>query len=249
MTRSICAVCALALIAGPARAGDVKDPATILDKAIKALGGANALAKVKAYTWKSKGTISLGGNDSEFTLQGALRGIDHARQEFELNINDMKVVGLTVIAGDKGWRKFGDMSMELDKDALGNEKRNVYLLAIPTTLLPLKDKGFKLEPGGEDKVNGKPAVGIKATAPDGKDFTLYFDKESGLPAKQVAKVIGFMGEEAAQETTYADWKEFQGIKKATKLETKRDGARFVEQTITEFRVLDKVEDKLFAEPQ
>ena len=53
-----------------------------------------------------------------------------------------------------------------------------------------------------------------------------FDKESGLPVKQVAKVLGFQGQEYTAETTFADYKDFDGIKKATKIEVKRDGETF-----------------------
>jgi hypothetical protein len=78
---------------------------------------------------------------------------------------------------------------------------------------------------------------------------LFFDKESGLPVKSVAKVRGFMGEEFTQETTFGGYKDFDGIKKATQIENKRDGQAFVKLEITEFKVLDKVEDKTFAQPE
>jgi hypothetical protein len=139
--------------------------------------------------------------------------------------------------------------MELEGDALANEKRQVYLQAIPSLLVPLKGKGFKLESAGEEKVGDKPAAGIKVTGPDGKDFTLYFDKESGLPAKLVAKVIGFGGEEFTQTTIYTEYKDFDGIKKAIKAESKRDGEDFIKSEITEFKVLDKVDPKAFSEPE
>ncbi len=138
----------------------------------------------------------------------------------------------------------------MDDDALANQKRNTYLRVLPVTLVPLKGKDFKLEAAGEEKVDGKPAVGIKVTGPDQKDFTLYFDKESGLPVKLVAKVVGFQGNEYTQETTYKDYKDFDGIKKATKVESKRDGEDFIKSEITEFKVLDKdkVDPKTFSEP-
>ena len=78
---------------------------------------------------------------------------------------------------------------------------------------------------------------------------MYFDKESGLPVQVVAKVTGFMGEEFTQETTYSDYKEFSGIKKATRATSKRDGEKFIETEITEFKVLDKVDPKTFEEPK
>jgi hypothetical protein len=230
----------------PARADDAN---AILDKAIKALGGEEKLAPVKAAAWKGKGKINLGGNESEFTNEMTVQGLDHSRGAFEGDFMGNKVKGVTVMAGDKGWRKFGDMKMELDKDALANEKRSLYLQIVPVTLLPLKGKGFKVEMAAEEKVGGKPAAGIKVTGPDSKDFKLYFDKESGLPVKLVAKVMGFMGEEFTQETTYGDYKDFDGIKKATKIESKRDGEKFIDAQITEFKVLDKVDPKTFAEPE
>jgi hypothetical protein len=236
-------------LGGTVRAGDGKDGQAAVDKAIKALGGADKLGKVQAFAWKGKGKIVFGGNENDFGLQVTAQGVDHFRQDFEGDFNGTPVKGVTVLAGDKGWRKFGDMDMELTGPMLDNEKRSVYMQVIATNPTALKSKGFKVQAGGEVKVDGKPAVGVKVTGPDGKDFQLFFDKESGLPVKMVAKVAGFKGEEATQETTYANYKEFDGIKKATKVATKRDGERFIEVEVTEFRVLDKVDAKTFTEPQ
>jgi hypothetical protein len=120
---------------------------------------------------------------------------------------------------------------------------------IPITMLPLKGNGFKYEATGEEKVGDKPAVVLKVTGPDGKDFSLYLDKESGLPVKLVAKVLGFQGDEFTSETTYANYKDFGGIKKATKIEVKRDGEPFQNWEISEFKVLDKVDAETFTEPK
>jgi hypothetical protein len=251
MTRLIGAALVLALVSGPggtARAAD-KDTDAVLDKAVKALGGADNLAKAKAATWKTKGNLSIMGTDNPFTTHATVQGIDHFRQVFEGEFGGNKIEAVGVVAGDKGWRKFADNVMALDKDALANEKRTVYLNVIPMTILPLKGKGFKVEAAGEEKVADKPAAVLKVTPPDGKDFNLYFDKASGLPVKLVAKVVGFMGEEFTQETTYADYKEMGGIKKATKVSSKRDGEKFIDATVTEFKPLDKVDPKTFEEPK
>jgi hypothetical protein len=252
MSRFLGAVFLALLVSGlgsPGRAEGDKDAGAVLDKAIKALGGEEKLRAVKAVTWKSKGTLTLGDNASEFTSQTTVQGLDHFRQEFEGEFMGNKVKGVTVLSGDKGWRKFGDMGMEMDKDAVANQKRNVYLQTVVVTLLPLKGKEFKVKAAGEEKVNEKPAAVLAVTGPDGKDFKMYFDKESGLPVKQVAKVAGFGGDEFTQETTLGGYKDFDGVKKATKIEAKREGKKFLEQELTEFKVLDKVDPKTFAEPQ
>ena len=51
------------------------------------------------------------------------------------------------------------------------------------------------------------------------------------------------------ETTFGDYKDFGGIKKATKIEVKRDGEPFQKMEVTEFKVLDKVDPETFTEPK
>jgi hypothetical protein len=251
MTRFLSALTVAFLVfsfVGTARARDDKDVNAVLDKAIKALGGEEKLSKVHAATSKGKGTFSFNGMDNEFKSQTTVQGLDHYRSEFEGEFGGNTIKGATVLAGDKGWRSFGDTT-ELDKEGLANEKRTVYLQIIPMTVLPLKGKDFKVEAAGEDKVGDKPAVVLKVTPPDGKEFKIYFDKESGLPVRTVGKVVDFMGNEFEMETTLSDFKEFDGIKKATKSESKRGGERFLSVQLTEFKVLDKVDPKTFSEPK
>lgn len=253
MTRLIGVLFAVALTLGlrsPVWAADApQDPTPILDKAITALGGQEKLGKIQAVSWTAKGTISFNGSDNAFTSASVGQGIDHFRQEFEGDFGGNPVQGVTVLAGDKGWRNFGDNHSELDKDALANEKRTAYLALIPVTIVPLKASGFKVETIADAPVNGKPAAGVKVTPPDGKEFSLYFDKESGLPVRLVAKVAGFMGDEFTQDTTFSDYQDMGGIKKATKLQSKRDGEKFIDQQISDFKVLDTVDAKTFAPPQ
>src|ERR1700722_10577490 len=82
---------------GPARADDL-DTKSILDKAIKALGGEEKLAKVAAYSWKSEGTVNFNGNENEIKTHLTVKGLDHFRREFG---ND-DFHGVVVLAGDKG---------------------------------------------------------------------------------------------------------------------------------------------------
>ena len=250
MKRFLLAAFAIMFVSATAslvRAADT-EPSAVLDKAIKALGG-EKLDKVNAISWKSKVAITFNDNTNEFTSHSTLQGLDHYRSEMDGEFGGNPVKGVTVFNGDKGWRKFGENKMELEGDALANQKRQIYLQVIPALPTLLKGKGFKLAAAPEEKVDGKPAAGIKVTAPDGKDFTLYFDKETGLPAKLVAKVSGFQGDEFTMETSFQDYKEFDGIKKATKTESKRDGQAFVKGEISEFKVLDKVDPKIFSEPE
>jgi hypothetical protein len=236
---------ALVLLVGqldrPALAGDDKEVNAILDKAIKALGGEKQLIDFKAATWKSKGKMIFGGNENPMDAQITIEGLKRYRNEYVAEFNGNEVKGVNVLNGDKGWRAVGGNLMELDENGLVRTKRTLYLQMIPTTILPLKSEDFQVEKAGDEV--------LKITGPDKIEFKLYFDKKTGLPAKVVADVQGFQGEEVTQETTFSDYKDFDGIKKATKAVTSLDGETFHEEQVTEFRLLKKVDPERFAEPK
>jgi outer membrane lipoprotein-sorting protein len=220
-------------------ADDSKEATAIIDKAVKALGGEEKLSKIKGMSWKSKGTFTFGENESHFTGKSTVSGADRLRTDFEGDFGG----GVIVVNGDKGWRKIGDNKVAIEGDGLVSEKRNL----IPATILPLKDKKYKLSIAAEETIDGKAAVGVKVAGPDKKDFTLYFDKQSGLPVRMVA-MVEFMGMEFTQETNYSDYKEADGIKKAMKTTVKNNGQKFLSIELSDVKVLDKVDDKDFSEP-
>lgn len=251
MKRFFLAILVVAFVyaGAPSLRADDKEVKAILDKALKALGGEDKLAKAKALSFEAKGTITIGNNDNEVSTKATVQGLVQRRAEFEGEFNGNRIKGVTVISNDKGWRKFGDMTTDLDAAALANEKRAIYLQIVPMTIVPLKGEGFKVESAGEENIGEKPAVTVKVTGPDGKDFKLSFDKQSGLPVKVVARVAGFQGQEFTQETTFSDYQDSDGIKRAGKVEASRDGQKFLTQKITSFKVLDKVDPKTFDQPE
>ena len=250
MKRSLGMLVVAALLSGPGSASraDENDATPILEKAIAALGGEAKLAKAAKATWKTKGTLTINDNDNPIKGTTTVEGIDKHRGEFEAEFNGNPFKGVTIVNGNKGWRKFGDDLQDLEGEMLAGARHSAYLMVVPMTILPLKGKDFKVEAAPEEKVGDKPAAVVKGTGPDGKTFTLYFDKETGLPVKLTATVAGFQGDEVRQESTFADYKDFDGVKRATKLESKRDGNPFIKSEVTDFKVVDKFEPSTFAEP-
>jgi hypothetical protein len=239
----------LLVVASPARAEEGGDAKAVIEKAIKALGGEEKLNKaLKGSTWKTKGTLSIMGNDNPISMESTLAGLDNYRNKFKGEFNGMEIEGVTVLNGDKGARSFAGNDMELDKDGLASEKRNVYLSAIASLVVPANGKGFKCEAAGEEKVDNKAAVVLKITGPDGKDCKMFFDKETGLPVRQVAKVNNFMMMEVTQEVTFSNYKDMDGIKKAAKTIIKHDGEKLFDMETSDFKIVDKVDTKIFEKP-
>ena len=238
------------LLVGSAPLARAQDKAATeaIDKAIEALGGAAKLAPITAMEIKTKGKLSFNDNEGQVKLTTTMNGLEQYRGEFQGQFDDNDVTGVTVYSGGKGWRQFGQDTTDLDDDALANEKRMVYLQMVPILPNLLKGKGFKVELAGEEPVGGKPATVLKITGPDSKDFKLFLDKETGLPARQVATVAGWQGESYTQDTKFTQYKELGGIKKATRLTTTRDGEPFLSLEVTGFKPLDKLDPALFREP-
>jgi hypothetical protein len=235
-------------MAGPARADERSDAEALLDKGIKALGGEANLTKFKAATWKCKGKIHLGDETDDFSSEWALQAPDQLRIALEVTGKQGTFKQVRVLNGDKGWIKVdNEETSELPKGTLAEEKKNMDVHWV-ATLVPLKDKSLKLAPLPEAKVGDRPVVGIKVTGLEGREFRLYLDKESGLPLKSEWQVKDPSGKDITQEVTYADYKDVDGIKRATKLTVQRGGKPFAEQEITDFKALEKLDDKTFAKP-
>jgi hypothetical protein len=234
---------------GTLQAEGDRSATAVIDKAIKALGGQEKLKAIKGASWKGKGTLTYGGEDNKISSTTTIEVPGQFRQDFEAEVMGAMVTGSTVISGDKGWRKFNADVSELDKDAIANERLNVFPQLLPQAILLLKSDGVKVAAAPEEKVDDKPATGLKVTMPSGKDFTIYFDKDSGLPVKYTAMIMGFMNDEAKQETFLSKYKEVDGVQKATRMEVKRGGDKYLLYDVLEFKTLKEVDPKAFAEPK
>ncbi len=237
----------------------------ILDKAVKALGGEEKLRGAKALMWKFKMEAPGAPGMTEKTSgQWTVQGIDQARKELETEDKGTKYQQLFVLDGNRGWSKTGEGKPTPFAAPLKTSvRREVNLEVLPRTILPLKGKVFKVKAVGQTTVEGKPAVGVLVTEPDDKEFTrplpsrqftLYFDKENGLPVKLVY-TESFVSGRQTTEMSFRDYKDFDGIKVATRIDTRRTFVNFKGSStreqqveISDFRALAEVDAKTFAEP-
>lgn len=235
----------LALVFTAALQADDADQArTIVDKAIKAVGGAEKIAKFKSHTWKNKGTWYGMGDGVPYTASYAVSWPDKFRFEVEGGFMTY------VIDGDKGWvQAMGGETHEFTKEEMADQKE-VLNHGWVTTLTPLKDKAFQLSLLGEAKVVDKPAVGVKVSHKDHKDVSLYFDKDSGLLVKSVNKIKAPEegNKEVTQETLYDNYQQIEGTWIAMKVTQFRDGKKYAEGENFDLKLVDNHDDKTFSKP-
>lgn len=247
--RAVLAVGFAAAVVGPARADDAKAARGLVDKAIKAHGGADALAKHKATVTAFKGKVQAMGMDVPITGEISTQGADKLKVSVEVEAGGQKFTVVSVVAGDKGWTRFGDATTEMDKDAVAEAAEQAHASWL-VTLVPLIDaKGYTLATAGEQEVGGKKAVGVKVSAKGRRDVTLYFDKDSGLIVKYEHRVKDEeTGQEVTEENFPSEYKDVQKTKQAMKFATKRDGKAYAEGEVTDLQLHEKLDDAVFDKP-
>lgn len=248
------AFCLAVILVAPLSTATADDQAVaaIVDKAVKALGGADRLSKIESVTWKFKGYMNMlfqGPEHFKYTGELTIAGLDRSRSEIVmLDPGGDNHSIISILNGDKAWLTWGDRAAKATQHAAGL-KRNLYFALIPVTLAPLKDPRFKVEVAGDEKVGGRLAVILKVTCPDGEILKVSFDKENGLPVKAVGKAILLddpdMNLDANQEMIFSDYKDFGGVKTAARIDFKSKGFNRRLEVI-EFKVLEKVDPSSFA---
>jgi hypothetical protein len=240
-------ICCPLVLTGLLRADDQADALAVVDKALKAMGGEAKVAKFKAGTWKGKATAQEGGNEIVIINEGTWQGTDKLQMEAEVTEGGKTEKVVAVINGDKGWVKVKEMVREAPEGVLPMMKSGLYALQMVHLLPDLKGKEFTLSDLGDVKVGDKPALGIGVSHKDHKDVSLFFDKETGLPAKSEVRVSDPSGKEITIEYLYSDYKDADGIKHPMKITIKVDGKEFVLE-LSEVKSKDKVEESGFAKP-
>jgi hypothetical protein len=249
MKRVSLTVSLLAILAAlsASRGADGPTPAAILDKALKAAGGEAKLAKFQGLILKGKGVYHVDGMDLPFTGVWHTQGADKGRTLIEKEAKGGKSYEVSVVNGDRGWTKEGKLdSNQMSKEELADEKENLYFNWI-TTLAPLKGKDFKLTPLDEAKVDGRAAVGFTVVRKGHRDIKLFFDKESGLLV-QSERTIKDNNKDVAETTLFSNYKDVDGIKIAMKYSVKWQGQPQADVEMTEAKVAEKLDDKLFTRP-
>jgi hypothetical protein len=241
---------ALALAAAGVAAADEKAEA-VVKKAIEAHGGADNLNKYTAERFTMKGEVDVMGTFTEFT-GGMAHAPDRFRMDFSMQVMGMNITFRQVVNGDKAKRtvKVGDMDVpagDVEKDEL----KMAQVGHQAQRLTPLLDpKLFTLRAGDDEDVNGKKAAVVVATpkAID-KEVKLYFDKESGLLVKfgHQGKGPGSGGArvDVYVESYQSEFKKVNGLQVATKLQQDHDGKKFLTATLSDYELLEKLDDSEF----
>src|SRR4051794_37699102 len=130
-TLSLCAAClALLLVTVSARADDQAEARKLIEQAVKAHGGAEALAKQKAGTTTIKGKFYGLGDGIDYTGTVSYQAPDKLRVEITSEVMNQKFTSLQTFNKDKGWVSLNDNVTEMDKDMVAEAQENFHAEAV-----------------------------------------------------------------------------------------------------------------------
>jgi hypothetical protein len=220
-------------------------PRAILEKGIIVQGG-ERLAKARTLVRSAKGELEAFPKPISMVGEAQFNLPEQARWNFELEQNKQKSLITLAINKTKGWRSSGGAVQDLTARELANLQEDAYVYWV-MTLLPLLQNTFELSALPETKVNGVPAIGFKVASKGRPDVALYFDKKTGLLAKAEYK-----GREADlpvnKEVIVSEYKDFDGLRLATRYLEQANGKRVAEWTVTGYKFPERVDEAVFNKP-
>jgi outer membrane lipoprotein-sorting protein len=250
------------LTAAPTKDGQAEAEA-ILNKAMKVLGGEDKLTKLNTFVVKSREKTTVSGVEKQsIESTHSYEFPDKMRFEYKAQAPRMKgaLEGVQVFNGEHAWCFTGGTTIELPNDHL-MYFRHYPFHEFPVRLLPLlKGKDYKLTLVGDAKVEERRATVIMASREGAVDMKYFFDKDSGLLLKQ--EYLYTRSEDSGDpqraspddpkamkvEILYEEYKESGGIKYPSRSVRLENGETRVGE-ITEFKIVEKFDEKTFAKPE
>ena len=220
----------------------------VVDQAIKAHGGAERLAKIKAVVKKTTGFF---GPADPFAAEMVLhvQFPDKIRNTQKCKRPDGEVEIDVALNGESGWYRGQGKSVDIvAKSADARDvKTQIYLESIETRL-PLKEEGTVVRPLADQLVNGKLANGVRVKQKDMPALNLFFDAQTHLLVK-LTTLVSEAGLLTLRDIYYYEHQSVDGVMLPKRLREMRAGAPFLEWTTMSYEFLDKIDEALLKEPK
>ena len=230
---------AIAIVTATTSTWAADEPKAIIEKAIKAHGGADKLDKFLGYKATIKGTVDGMGNDVEMNVKLVGQHPDMAKVEGTISIGGQDIKLLQIVNGKKYNININGMKIDLPDDAKDDVQFAVYIAGF-MQITPLLKPEFTLTVAPDADVDGKPASGVVVSRKDTRDLTIYFDKKTGLMVRMAYKAKTDKGE-VNREETFSNYQDVKGLQTPHHTVRKDDGKTTQDLTISDYEVLEKVD--------
>ena len=226
------------------RAAD-PDLKAIVEKAIKAHGGLEALKKYPGGEYKIEGDAIIVGEKAKLASTISYALPDKFRMTVETTVLEKKSSLIVVVNGDKV-KATSNGKVEDLKDNVKAEFKQLAAVQEVSLLYPLLDTDkFTLKALNGERIDSKEVEVILVTRKGMKDIKMYFDKEFGLLVRFVHKMPSALGGEVDHEVNQSEFKEFFGVKYPTVQKIKQQGKDYMTLKFTDVKLIEKPDLKAY----
>jgi len=220
-----------------------QSPQEVVEKAVAAMGGEEAVAKYSDYQAEGEAKYSMWGRELTGTIEIIEKG-KKKRTKTELAFGKSTFVMINAFDGETAFSE--RQGRIIDKPALNYESDLDHTLGV------LIDKGAVFSLGKQTEIDGRRATGIEAEL-NGKKTTFFIDDESFLVSEMVFEDT-FFGENNTKELIqkrirYEDYQEFEGVRFPTRMTFYEKGEKQRELEIAQISFAPEVTADLFQRPE
>jgi hypothetical protein len=185
----------------------------VVEKHLAAMGGRSALAKLTSRIATGDISISVQGTDVAGPVELYYKAPNKSRTYFRLDLSQFGAGDIVIDQRCDGKTAFISNSTQGDRDITGNQLQGMLNANFPTPLLNYKEAGARIELVGKDTVGDRAVYVLLYTPKAGPSSRQYFDAESYLLVRAVAKVdVPEMGGETEQASDLDDYRDVDGVK-------------------------------------
>ncbi len=231
----------------PPTAEETAKAMSIVDRAIKAHGGAERLARLKVQIQHLKGPVLV--RDSYLSSEREMKtvfpsAIRLSVKLFEPSGNHESEL---FFDGKAGWEKSESGTLtEISPELCSNVLAEIEYMQI-LSLIPLKDGTYRMRPVTGIPVGRQETDAIQVQRKTGQLLNLYFDRQSGL----LLRTYGPHTELRVQQTRevlFSDHKSFDGLMLPTHFTDKRDGSAVYPENTVDYTFPPRIDPAEFAKP-
>lgn len=220
-------------------------PSALLDRAIKAAGGARVLEEYRGLEWTGLGAVHIPNRD--IVIQGLWR-IQPPDSAVVATYDVARGASSTrrlIIAGSHGWLHKDTVFTPLPEDLLAEEQHQYYLYSL-LRLVTLKEKGVKLKPVFPDSMGN---AGFRVERAGRLPVTMYFDSAGRVTAMvtRFAQPGPVPGD--GQLVRLSGTTESNGVRWFRRMEIMREGTPYFDLEIDSLVALRAINDSVLAGPR
>lgn len=240
------------LLGGTAHAEPPAKARELLNKAIAAHGGTQAMEKLLIASWKGRGLLyKEGKEDRPFPFYGDWSASLPSKYRYThaFKAGGGQVPITTAIDGDKGWRSLRSNRGAEDLTAAGlkEEREEAHALYV-SRLTPLFSADYQLTTLPVTKRDGRSIIGLKVDRPTYATIYLFFDQQKSLLTFLDRKVKEADGKEVLLESSFLNFRQMGGATLPQSITIHKGKKLVMELEIESVTPQTELSNKLFEKP-